>query len=231
MLIIDAATGRHSGYQPALWDSGYLPASTFKIPNTLVGLETGVIDTNYVFKWDEKKRYLPQWERDLRLRDAFRTSCVPCYQELARKIGPDRMKATLEKTGYPGMDVRKENIDLFWLEGDSRITPRQQAHFLERLYRETLPLQRPVMQAVKSIMLIEVTPGYSLSGKTGWAVRNGNNYGWFVGWLETDGKVFYIATLVEPNSQVAVTDFAAARKQVTMDVLRALGLIAGEGPR
>ncbi len=225
MLIHDPETNKNHGYTPARWDSGYLPASTFKIPHSLIGMETGMIDTIYLFKWDGKKRRLPQWDKDLTLRDAFRVSCVPCYQELARKIGPERMKSFLTKMSYPGMDVRAENIDLFWLEGNSRITPRQQVEFLKRLFEEDLPLKKSVMQAMKEIMVNETTPEYTLSGKTGWAVRNGNNYGWFVGWIETKGKVYFIATLVEPKNQEMVDDFAMARKTVTMEVMRFMGII------
>jgi beta-lactamase class D len=225
ILIFDPETGEKIGYNPAQWDSGYLPASTFKIPNSLIGLEAGVIDTGHLFKWDVKKRRFPQWEKDLTLTEAFRVSCVPCYQEIARMIGPERMKAYLEKINYPGMDVNQGNIDLFWLEGNSRITPRQQLEFLKNLYDEKLPLRQSTMQAIKAIMVNETTPEYTLSGKTGWAIRNGNNYGWFVGWIETRGKVFFIATHVEPKNQEKVDDFAMARKRVTMEALRYLKIL------
>jgi beta-lactamase class D len=225
ILILDPETNRRFGYTPSRWDSGYLPASTFKIPNSLIGMETGLMDTSYVFKWDGQKRRLPQWEKDLTLRDAFRVSCVPCYQDLARRIGAERMKSFLSKMNYPGMDIRADNIDLFWLEGNSRITPRQQVEFLRRLYEEKLPLKKSVMQEMKTIMVNETIPEYTMSGKTGWAVRNGNNYGWFVGWIETKGKVYYIATLVEPKNQEKVDDFAMARKTVTMEALRYMGII------
>ncbi len=225
LLITDLSGNLRSGYNPASWDSGYLPASTFKIPNSLIGLEIGVIDTSHVFRWDGKKRRLPQWEKDLTLKEAFRVSCVPCYQELARKIGPERMNSYLRKFEYGTMDVKPGNIDLFWLEGDSRITPAQQVVFLRKLHDEKLPLKPSTLNSMKSIMVNEVTPEYKLSGKTGWAVRNGNNYGWFVGWIETKGKVFYVATLVEPKNQEAVSDFAMARKTITMEALRALGIV------
>jgi beta-lactamase class D len=135
------------------------------------------------------------------------------------------MKSSLEQINYPGMDVQPENIDRFWLEGNSRITPRQQVDFLKRLFEENLPLKSSVMKEMKSIMMQETTPEYTLSGKTGWAIRNGNNYGWFVGWIEAKGKVYFIATLVEPKSQEKVDDFARARKTVTMEVLRWLGIV------
>jgi beta-lactamase class D len=225
ILIYDPQKTMYTGYNPARWDSGYLPASTFKIPNTLIGLETGVIDTAYIFKYKGEKRLMPQWERDLDLKNAFSVSCVPCYQELARKIGSQRMNGYLIKLQYGSMDVHPENIDLFWLEGNSRITPRQQVDFIRRLYEEKLPVKKSGIQAVKAIMVNETTPDYILSGKTGWAIRNGNNYGWFVGYLETKGKVYFVATLIEPKNQKPVSDFAFARKTVTMEVFRVMGII------
>lgn len=225
ILLYDPSADRYSGYSPSLWDTACLPASTFKIPNSLIGLETGVIDTSTVFRWDGKKRRLPQWERDLSLREAFAVSCVPCYQEVARKIGADRMKDYLGKMNYGTMDVTAANIDVFWLEGNSKISPRQQVSFLQRLHDGKLPLKPSTMAAVKSIMVNETGPGWTLSGKTGWAVRNGKNHGWFVGYLERGGGVTYIATLVWPENNELPGDFATARKYVTMDVLRLLSLI------
>lgn len=57
---------------------GKLPASTFKIPNSIIALESGIVENdNTLLKWDGKKRYLKIWEKDLTLKDAFRLSCVP----------------------------------------------------------------------------------------------------------------------------------------------------------
>lgn len=228
ILLFDPQKNEFMGYNPARWDSGYLPASTFKIPNSLIGLETAVIDTHYIFRWDGKKRRLAQWEKDLNLKQAFAVSCVPCYQELARKIGPERMKDYLERFNYGQMDVHPENIDLFWLEGNSRITPRQQVEFLQRLNEGKLPVSATTLAIMKEIMINEKTRTYILRGKTGWSIRNGNNYGWFVGWIETGGKTCYFATLVEPKDQQQVSDFAIARKAITMEALRLLNLIEEE---
>jgi len=225
LLILDREKNILLGYNPAIWDSGYLPASTFKIANTLIGLETGAIDSNYIFKWDGIPRRISSWNRDLTLTEAFRVSCVPCYQEVARKINAVRMKAYLDRLHYGQMEVHPENIDLFWLEGNSRITPRQQLDFVKRLYEEKLPLSASVMKYVKAIMINEKTPEYILSGKTGWAIRNGNNYGWFVGYLETDFSVFFVATLIEPVDPYQINDFSAARKTICMDAFRLLKLI------
>lgn len=214
-----------AGYHAELWDSGYLPASTFKIPNSLIGLETGVIDTNYIFKWTGGKRRLPLWDKDMNLREAFRVSCVPCYQELARKIGVDSMKKYTEQFQYGSMDIHANNLDLFWLEGNSRISPRQQIEFLQKLHDGTLLLKPSTMDQLKSIMVNEKTDLYTLYAKTGWSIRNGNNYGWFVGWVEVQGEPYYFATLLEPMNQKDFTGFANTRKEVTLEALRFLGVV------
>jgi beta-lactamase class D len=225
IVILDPAGDRLFGYNPSKWWEGYLPASTFKIPNSLIGIETGVVDTNYIFRWNGEKRRLPQWEKDMNLKEAFAASCVPCYQELARKIGTERMIGYLNRFGYGEMSVQDSTIDRFWLEGPSKISPDQQLDFLQKLYDETLPLKPETMKIVKEIMVVEKTPEYTLRGKTGWFVRNGNNYGWFIGWVEKRQQVFYFATIVEPKDQNETPDFASARKKITMEVLGFLQII------
>ncbi len=225
IMIVNPKTKEFFGYQPALWDSGYLPASTFKIPNSLIGLETGVLDTGYIFRWDGKKQRMAQWEKDLTLKQAYDVSCVPCYQELARKIGTERMISFLARFNYGRMDVNNDNIDHFWLQGNSRITLREQVSFLQRLNEGKLPVNASALSVMKRIMLNEKTDRYILRGKTGWAIRNGNNYGWFVGWVEIKDSIWYFATMVEPENQQQISDFAIARKAITLEVLKVTGII------
>ncbi len=214
------------GYNIARCDSGFLPASTFKIPNTLIGLETGILkDQNSIFKWKGEKRRLEAWEKDLTLREAFHVSCVPCYQELARSIGEERMKSYLKKFHYGNITVTAETIDNFWLEGNSTISQYQQIDFLKKLYDEKLPLSKTTMKEMKNIMVIKDTVNYKLSGKTGWAIRNNNNYGWFVGYLETNNQVYFVATNVTPQNQEMISDFTIARKAISLETFRFLKLI------
>ena len=84
------------------------------------------------------ERRLKVWEQDLTFKQAFHYSCVPCYQEVARKIGATRMNVWLNKLDYGQMHVDTTNIDVFWLEGDSQINQYQQIDFLKRLYRSEL---------------------------------------------------------------------------------------------
>ena len=207
-------------------DKGFLPASTFKIVNSIIALETGVVeDDSTLFEWDGKPRRLKAWEEDLIFRDAFHRSCVPCYQQVAREIGPARMRHYLDTLQYGSMVVDSASIDVFWLEGNSRITPFQQVDFLYRFYHGLLPISRRTVGIMKRLMVIDNTDEYILSGKTGWAIRQGNNIGWFVGFLEFDGNTIFVATNVKPDSAFDMSLFAKIRQEITLKGLKQLGYI------
>ena len=205
----------------------YLPASTFKIPNSIIGLETGILkDEQTIFKWDGNDRAFSIWENDLNLKDAFQKSCVPCYQELARKIGTKRMKENLKKLQFGEMNVNNENIDNFWLIGKSKINPFQQIDFLSRFYENHLSILKSTTEIVKRIMKIKTTESYTLSGKTGWIVNGEKDIGWFVGYIEREKKVFYFATKITPKkSNMSRNEFAPIRKKITILALKELKII------
>lgn len=206
--------------------NGKLPASTFKIPNSIIALETGTVENDStLFKWNGEKRRLRDWEQDLIFRDAFHFSCVPCYQEIARKIGVENMTEYLNKLVYGDMKVDSANIDLFWLEGDSRISQFQQIDFLKRFYQSELPISERSETIMKRMIVIEENDNYRLSGKTGWSIRNGNNNGWFVGYLETRNKTYFFATNVEPEQQFDMDMFPMIRKDLTFKAFEHLGII------
>jgi len=209
------------------WAStGQLPASTFKIPNTIIALETGVATgPEHLFKWDGSDRWLDAWEQDLTLKQAFAASCVPCYQEVARAVGSVRMHAELYRLGYPDMVFDSPTVDNFWLGGASRITPYEQIQFLRRLYHAKLPIKASTQAAIRDIMVRERTEAYALSGKTGWSIDGEKNNGWFVGFVERSGKVFYFATNVEPGPGFNMDSFPAARTTATQLGLKKIGLL------
>lgn len=203
-----------------------LPASTFKITNSIIALETGVVENDStLLKWNGEKRRFKNWEQDLILRDAFHFSCVPCYQEIARKVGENKMNKFLKKLDYGNMKVDSSNLDLFWLEGESSITQFQQIDFLKRLYQSELPISERTEMIMKRMIVIEDTDDYKLSGKTGWSIRNGNNNGWFVGYVETQSKIYFFATNVEPKQQFDMNMFPMIRKDVTFKAFEQMKII------
>ena len=205
-------------------NKGRLPASTFKIPNSLIALELGVIENDSsVLKWDGEKREMKVWEQDLTLKQAFQLSCVPCYQEVARKIGIERMKQFTSEFQYGNLIINKDNIDKFWLEGESTISQYQQIEFLMAFFEDELPVSKRITNIMKRMMVVDTINGYPLSGKTGWSIRNGNNNGWFVGYLAKPNGNLFFAVNVEPQEEEIVTiEFLTARKQVLYNAIKVL---------
>lgn len=205
---------------------GNLPASTYKITNSIIALETGVVQSDStLFKWNGEERRLKIWEQDLIFKDAFHYSCVPCYQEVARKIGVNRMNKYLDKFDYGKMKVDSTNIDLFWLEGESQINQYQQIEFLKRFYNSELPISQRTETIMKRMIVIEEDETYKLSGKTGWSIRDGNNNGWFVGFVEIKENTYFFATNIEPNQRFNMDMFPMIRKELTFKALKQLNII------
>ncbi len=207
-------------------ESGKLPASTFKIVNSIIALETGVVESERkVFKWDGEKRALKNWEQDLMLRDAFHFSCVPCYQEIAREIGANQMLKYLDVLNYGEMKVDSNNIDIFWLEGDSRISQFQQIDFLKRFYQSELPISERTEKIMKNLMVVEENDDFRLLGKTGWSIRNGNNNGWFVGYIESNNNAYFFATNIVPTKGFNMKLFPMIRKAITYKAFQQMKII------
>ncbi len=223
ILVFDVQQDRYFSNDFEWASQGFLPASTFKIPNTLIALETGVVnDANTVLPWDGKKRYSKAWEKDLSLKDAFRLSCVPCYQEIAGKIGLLRMRQFLQQFSYTNMDVRDETLQHFWLVGASKISAFQQVAFLRNFYSRHIKLSDHTYDTMRQILEIESTANYSLSGKTGWSTDHGDN-GWFVGYLRRGEAMYYFAANIEPKDAQKADEFLAGREKAVRQALQVLG--------
>lgn len=221
ILIFDASEGVFYSNNFRHCKKGYLPASTFKIVNSIIALETGAVeDLNTMFYWDSIPRRLDIWNQDLNFHDAFHASCVPCFQEIARKIGVETMNEYITKFSYGKIDVNSENIDYFWLEGKSKISQFQQIDFLVSFYNEKLGISERSTKIMKDLMIIEETDKGILSGKTGWAIRNRNNTGWFVGYFEAkNGKVLFIATNIQPHMKFNMDMFPTIRKNISLKAI------------
>ena len=219
ILIYDASKNQLYQHNAPRNSKAFLPASTFKILNTLIALETGVIkDDISVLTWDGIKRDFDVWNRDTNLRQAFTNSTVWFYQVLARKIGNERMQKFINRVGYGNRQIgNSQNIDKFWLKGPLQITPKQQIEFLQQLQSGKLPFSQRNMNLLKDIMIVEKTPLYTLRGKTGWVDRTG----WFVGYLERNDKVYYFATSID----ILNPKLAAARIKITRRCLQMLELL------
>jgi len=211
-------------------DSVYLPASTFKIVNSLVGLQTGVItNEKMVIPWDHVVRPNADWNKDLTMEEAFKVSAVPYYQEVARRIGKDTMQHWLDTLGYAAKNGRaaiKNDIDSFWLDNNIKITADEQLGLVKKLYFDQLPFQKRAQEIVKKVMLQESNANYKLSYKTGWGFReNGNSIGWVVGWEEENlHPYFFVLQLEGPHDM----DMKNIRISILNNILTQYGFFKGQ---
>ncbi len=223
ILIYDSNNKRTYEYNSQRNASAIAPASTFKIFNSLVALETGVIpDDVAVLTWDGIEREIDAWNHDTNLRQAFKDSTVWFYQVLARRIGYEKMQQFINKVAYGNRQIgTAADIDRFWLEKPLQITPKEQIKFLQQLYQGDLPFSQRTINLVKDIMIREQTPDYTLRGKTGWLTSSKPNIGWFVGYLEQNKNVYYFATTLDMYKP----EDAPARIDITRRSLKDLGLL------
>ena len=201
-----------------------LPASTYKIPNSLIALETGVVQDpdKDVFKWDGVKRPIEPWNKDHTMRSAIAVSAVWVYQEIARRIGEARMQKYVDLFEYGNRNIGG-GIDQFWLTGDLRIDPIQQVDFLDRLRRGVLPISKRSQELVRDILPVTQVGDAVIRAKSGLlgAERGQPSLGWMVGWAEKgDGRAVFAL-----NMDCKEPRHIADRMNLTQACLRDIGKI------
>lgn len=202
-------------------ETRYTPASTFKIAHSLIGLATGAVSSvDEVFAYDGQPKYLKAWEQDMGLREAIKVSNVSVYQALARRIGLPRMRNQVSALGYGNGEIGSQ-VDQFWLQGPLAISAVEQTRFLARLLEDQLPYSPAIQAKVREISLLEQGSGWRLSGKSGWATASEPGIGWWVGWLEQDGKLYSFALNIDTHEPADLPKRMALGKAS----LRALGLL------
>jgi beta-lactamase class D len=199
----------------------FLPASTFKIPNTLIALDQGVIrDDKQIIPWDGQDKGLSIWNKDQTLSSAFQVSCIWCYQEFARQTGQETYLRYLSTLQY-GNQKTGPNVTSFWLDGDLRISAHEQISFMRDLVDESLPFKKDHLKFLKRIMIEDHTPHYTLRAKSGWATRIPEQHGWYVGYIEVNNQTWLFANNIHINQ----SSDAKYRKKLVVEAFKAKGII------
>ncbi len=212
-FVIRGPDGRTVRHAPERAAKRLPPCSTFKIFNALAGLDSGAVpDEGFTLKWDGKPGHLDAWNRDHDLQSAMTSSVVWYFQEVARRVGEERMRGYLRAAGYGNQDA-SAGLTTFWLGTSLAISADEQVAFLERLYRGELPFSRRAQEIVRKVIVVERAPGYVLSGKTGSHFKGGRYVlGWFVGRLEKpDGRAWTFAVNLEGDGASGVEARALAK--------------------
>lgn len=207
-----------------------LPASTFKIINLLIALETKTIkDENEIVKWvgktdTVKYGYRPSIYHDMTVKEAFEVSAGWVFVELAKKIGKDNYKKYLSLCKYGNLNLSQKDDD-FWNFGAFEISPVNQVEFLRKFYEEKLPFSKRNIEIVKKVMITEQTENYTLRSKTGWTRDNGINIGWWVGYIENKNGVYFFATRLLQDRKQKSSDFGNCRKEITKSAFKILKIV------
>ena len=225
--LMDNASGEFTVFNLDRYrDSAFLPASTFKIVHSLIGLQTGkIVSDSMTIAWDGVDRGRQECNRDMTMYDAFRISCPPWYQELARRIGKDTMQGWLDSLSYGNRKISR--IDTFWLDNSLKIRPDEQLGLVKQLYFNQLPFFKLNQEIVKRAMLFEDTPEYRLSYKTGWGFNEkGESVAWIIGWIEENRHpYFFVLNFQTPDKNA---DIPAIRLDMLKGILGKLGFMEGK---
>ncbi|MCX4188153.1 class D beta-lactamase [Methylophaga sp. OBS4] len=220
-VVFDIKNQRLTGHNRQRAHSRYIPASTFKITNTLIGLAAGsVSNVDEILPYGGQPQPFKAWEQDMSLREAIKISNVPIYQELARCTGLQQMQDSVTRIGYGNNDIGNR-VDNFWLRGPLKISAVEQTQMLARLAQKQLPFEKAQQQAVHDIIELEHGENWVLYGKTGWANAPDAGVGWWVGWLQKDKAIYPFAF----NMDMQQLEDAPKRIEIGKASLKILGLL------
>lgn len=239
-LLLDLTTGVTQVSETQSCDLPTSPASTFKIPNSLIGLETGVAaGADAMRRWDPAKHDYAQWGReDLTLTEAVRQSVVWYFRELAAEVGRDRMQDMLERLDYGNARIG-EDVTLFWIDGSLTISAREQLDFLRRMWTGALDVAPEHVRTLEGILTQPLRdlrarvsdpsafePAWSSNVeaqfKTGTNDYEGGSVTWLVGRLrsETTDMIFVSRVISDqPISEISPATEAGLRELIALDVL------------
>lgn len=207
-----------------------LPASTFKIINLLIALETNsIVDENEIMPWvgktdTVKYGYRPEIYHDMTVKEAFQKSAGWVFNELAKKIGKENYKKYLTDCCYGNLNLSLSDDD-FWNFGEFAISPVNQIEFIKKLYDGNLPFSNKNMEIVKQVMVTEQNENFTIRSKTGWTRENNINTGWWIGYIETRSGTYLFTTRLLQDRNYKRTDFGRCRIEITKMVFKDLGII------
>ncbi len=223
-VLYDQEEDSYMRINPSLCDSGYTPASTFKIPNSIIALEEGVIrDTSEIIKWDGHEwPGNKNWNENQTLKTAMKYSCIWVYFKFAEEIGIDKYYKYVNEFNYGNKDLTGPPTK-FWLSGSFKISANQQIEFLRKFYNYELPVADKSIDIVKDIIVLEKTASYTLSGKTGGGMLSSSDFiMWLVGYIEKGNKIYFYALNFKTDKFQETKD---TRYNIVMDILKELKLV------
>jgi beta-lactamase class D len=223
-VLLDTKTNKYLRYNPDLCSKRLSPCSTFKIFNSLVGLETEVLTSeNYPMYWDGTVHERSECNKDQTLQSAVTNSVVWYFQKVALAVGEERMKKFIQLSQYGNQDI-SGGITKFWLGNTLKISADEQVLFLSKLISDKLPFSKSSMAVTRGLIRLDQTADGTLYGKTGTASNHENNknvLGWFVGYVVQPGRIYIFATNIQANDNA----YGPQAREITKNILSAASLL------
>ncbi|MER8371770.1 class D beta-lactamase [Mesorhizobium sp. M1406] len=209
-VIADAASGK-TLYRDGVCDQRFSPASTFKVPLSLIGYDSGILGDEHTPSWDYKPEFKAV-KRDQKTVDPViweRDSILWFSREITRRLGPQSFAGYVSKFDYGNADVsgnpgKNDGLTQSWVNSSLKITPVEQVDFLRKLLTRKLPVSAKAYDMTSAIVPTFQAGGWTVQGKTGSTklandddkVRDKRSLGWFIGWANKDGRQIVFARLV-----------------------------------
>jgi beta-lactamase class D len=219
-ILYDLKNEKYTLHDSTRCSHGFLPASTFKVPNSLIFLECEILkDENEIIKWDSVVRNYDKWDQDNNLRMAIKYSTVWFYQECARRVGTEKMQKYVDLLQYGNMDI-SGGIDSFWLSGGMRISALKQLELLKNIDSYNVPFSKRNVDILKDILVQEKNEDYIFRAKVGWVTSTTPNLGWYIGWLETKDNKYFFAI----NIDIETEEQGPSRIKIVKRIFNDMGL-------
>lgn len=228
--LLNLNNGQYSIYNDTIFQKEFPPASTFKIFNSLVAIETGAIsDTHQILPWDGINRGWDKWNKDQTIGSAVQYSCLWFFQNIALKVNEIDSLAYpnyLKETEYGNQKMGKD-VQSFWFDNSLKINPKQQLEFLQKLYTKRLAFSSETILITKQLLKIKEYGNDILYGKTGLARMGENNFiGWYVGFIEKGDNVFFYCLNLQNRKEIkSISEFRKTYINLTMSVFDHLNLL------
>jgi len=229
-VINNLNEGQYLIYNQELSEKRSSPCSTFKIISTIIGLESGVLESkDTVIEWNGTQYFFDEWNQDLTLEQAFQSSCVWYFRGVIDQAGEEKVKEVLTTLSYGNGDISQwtgsnthsdySELNGFWLESSLLISPREQVDTLFRIFEDETDIREDYIHILKEIMQIDNSGNNSkVFGKTGTGYKdNACVDAWFVGIAENENHTYYYAIRLDEPTNDSVSGQKA--KEIALNII------------
>lgn len=219
-VLYDMTNDQYQIYNKELSEQQISPDSTFKIYSGLFALEENIISPDSsLLKWDKAKQPFDSWNQDQTLTTAMHDSVNWYFQNLDSQSGLATLYSYYHKISYGNCDLTG-GIGQYWAESSLKISPVEQVILLSGLLENKWSFKKQNIEAIKNSLFISDAPVGKLYGKTGTGVVNGQYVnGWFVGFIENDGRFYCFAANLQNSENSTGSKAAETAVKILNDIL------------